>query len=68
MTMKSFQFTLLIVCLLVLSCEAVAQLPPPQNSEREVIEGVVVDQAGDPIADDVVNFNSCEPRYMKSLS
>ena len=45
MTMKSFQFTLLIVCLLVLSCEAVAQLPPPQNSEREVIEGVVVDQA-----------------------
>jgi len=49
MTMKSFQFIFSTVCLLVLSCEAIAQLPSHQKSERQVVEGVVMDQAGDPV-------------------
>src|SRR5882724_704115 len=50
MTMKSFQIIFSTVCLLVLSCEAVAQLPSQHKSEWEVVEGVVVDQAGDAVA------------------
>src|SRR2546426_260948 len=50
MTRKSFQIIFSTVCLLVLSCEAVAQLPSQEKSERQVVEGVVVDQAGNAVA------------------
>src|SRR5882762_6627876 len=58
MTMKSFQFIFSMVCLLVFSCEATAQLPSQQNSERQVVEGMVVDQAGDPVAAATVTLSS----------
>ena len=57
-TMKSFQFVFSMVCLLVFSCEATAQLPSQQNSERQVVEGVVVDQAGDPVAAATVTLST----------
>src|SRR6266850_5240036 len=43
---------------LVLSCEAIAQLPSHQKSERQVVEGVVVDQAGDAVAAATVTLSS----------
>src|SRR5882762_6642309 len=58
MTRKSFQFIFLTACLLVMSCEAVAQLPSPQKSEGQVVEGVVVDQAGDVVVDATVTLLS----------
>src|SRR5216684_7975758 len=58
MTMKLIQIIFSTVCLLVLSCEAVAQLPSQQKSERQVVEGVVVDQAGDPVAAATVTLSS----------
>src|SRR5882762_2331853 len=58
MTRKSFQFIFSTVCLLVLSCEAIAQLPSQHKSERQVVEGVVVDQAGDPVAAAMVTLSS----------
>src|SRR5258705_4390008 len=58
MTRKSFQFIFSTVCLLVLSCEAIAQLPSQQKSELQVVEGVVVDQAGDAVAAATVTLSS----------
>ena len=56
--MKSFQIIFSTVCLLVMSCEAIAQLPSQQKSERQVVEGVVVDQAGDAVAAATVTLSS----------
>src|SRR5712692_5789992 len=58
MTMKLIQIFFSTVCLLVLSCEAIAQLPSQQKSERQVVEGVVMDQAGDPVAAATVTLSS----------
>src|SRR5256885_754392 len=58
MTRKSFQIIFSTVCLLVLSCEAVAQLPSQEKSERQVVEGVVVDQAGDAVAAATVTLSA----------
>src|SRR5882724_12984570 len=58
MNMKPFQIIFSSVCLLVLSCEAIAQLPSQQKSERQVVEGVVVDQAGDAVATATVTLSS----------
>ncbi|MEP6911716.1 MAG: carboxypeptidase-like regulatory domain-containing protein, partial [bacterium] len=58
MTLKSFQIIFSTVCLLVLSFEAIAQSPSPQKSDRQVVEGVVVDQAGDPVAAATVTLSS----------
>ena len=58
MTMKLFQIIFSTVCLLVLSCEAVAQLPSQPKSEGRVVEGVVVDQAGDVVVDATVTLLS----------
>ncbi len=58
MTRKSFQIIFSTACLLVLSCEAIAQLPSHQKSDRQVVEGVVVDQAGDPVAAATVTLSS----------
>src|SRR6266542_4891835 len=58
MTRKSFQIIFSTVCLLVSSCEAIAQLPSHQKSDRQVVEGVVVDQAGDPVAAATVTLSS----------
>src|SRR6266446_1446901 len=58
MTRKSSQIIFSSVCLLVLSFEAIAQLPSQQKSERQVLEGVVVDQAGDPVAAATVTLSS----------
>ena len=57
-TMKSFPIIFSTLCLLVLSCEAIAQLPSQQKPERQVVEGVVVDQAGDRIAAATVTLSS----------
>src|SRR6266576_1959928 len=57
-TLKSFQIIFSIVCLLVLSCEAIAQSPSQQKTDRQVVEGVVVDQAGDPVAAATVTLSS----------
>src|SRR6266850_1714659 len=43
---------------LVLSCEAIAQLPSHQKSERQVVEGVVVDQAVDAVAAATVTLST----------
>ena len=58
MTRKSFQIIFSTVCLLVLSCQAVAQLPSQEKSERQVVEGVVVDQAGDAVAAATVTLST----------
>ena len=58
MTRKSFQIIFSTVCLLVLSCEAVAQSPSQQKSERQVVQGVVVDQEGDAVAAATVTLSS----------
>lgn len=58
MNIKPFQIILSTVCLLVLSCEAIAQLPSQQKSELQVVEGVVVDQAGDAVAAATVTMSS----------
>ena len=58
MTRKSFQIIFPTVCLLVFSCEAIAQLPSPQKSDRQVVEGVVVDQTGDAVAAATVTLSS----------
>ncbi len=58
MTMKSFQFIFSTVCLLLLSNEAIAQLPSQQKSDRQVVEGVVVDQAGAAVAAATVTLSS----------
>jgi len=51
---KSFQIIFSTVCLLTLSCEGVAQLPSQPKSEAQVVEGVVVDQAGAVVVDATV--------------
>src|SRR5882762_11171752 len=56
--MKPFQIIFSTVCLLVLSCEAIAQLSPQQKAERQAVEGVVVDQAGDAVAAATVTLSS----------
>src|SRR6267142_327375 len=58
MTRKSFQIIFSTVCLLVLGCEGVAQLPSQQKAERQVVEGVLVDQGGDPVAAATVTLSS----------
>ena len=58
MNIKPFQIIFSTVCLLVLSCEAIAQLPSQQKSELQVVEGVVVDQAGDAVAAATVTLSS----------
>src|SRR6267142_5459654 len=57
-TMKSFQFVFSMVCLLVFSCEATAQLPSQQKLEQQLVEGVVVDQAGHVVVDATVTLLS----------
>ena len=56
--MKSFQIVFSTVCLLTLSCEGVAQLPSQPKSERKIVEGVVVDQAGGVVVDATVTLSS----------
>ena len=56
--MKSFQIVFSTVCLLTLSCEGVAQLPSQPKSERKIVEGVVVDQAGGVVVDATVTLLS----------
>ena len=56
--MKPFQIIFSTVCLLVLSCEAIAQLPSQQEPERQVVEGMVVDQGGDAVAAATVTLSS----------
>src|SRR2546425_3981578 len=58
MTRESFQIIFSTICLLVLSCEVIAQLPSQHKSERQVCEGVVVDQAGDAVAAATVTLSS----------
>src|SRR3989442_10724018 len=60
MSRESFQIIFSTVCLLLLSCEGVAQaqLPSQPKSERQAIEGVVVDQAGDAVAGATVILSS----------
>src|SRR6266480_6965893 len=58
MTKESSQFIFSTVCLLLLSNEAIAQLPSQQKSDRQVVEGVVVDQAGDAVAAATVTLSS----------
>jgi len=58
MTRKSSQIIFSTVCLLVLSFEAIAQLPSQQKSERQVLEGLVVDQAGDAVAAATVTISA----------
>src|SRR6267142_3505981 len=58
MNIKPFQIIFSTVCLLVLSCAAIAQLPSQQKSELQVVEGVVVDQAGDAVAAATVTLSS----------
>ena len=41
-----------------MSCEAIAQLPSQPKSERQAVEGLVVDQAGDPVAAAMVTLSS----------
>src|SRR6267142_5892984 len=54
MAMKLLQIIFSTVCLLVLSCEAISQ----QKSERQVVEGVVVDQAGHAVAAATVTLST----------
>src|SRR6266446_6573188 len=56
--MKSFQIIFSTVCFLTLSCEGVAQLPSQPKSEGQVVEGVVVDQAGGVVVDATVTLLS----------
>src|SRR6267378_5571573 len=58
MNIKRFQIIFSTFCLLVLSCEAIAQLPSQQKSELQVVEGVVVDQAGDAVAAATVTLST----------
>src|SRR6266480_4706289 len=58
MNKESSQFIFSTVCLLLLSNEAIAQLPSQQKSDRQVVEGVVVDQAGDAVAAATVTLSS----------
>jgi len=58
MNKESSQFIFSTVCLLLLSNEAIAQLPAQQKSERQVVEGMVVDQGGDAVAAATVTLSS----------
>lgn len=58
MTRQSIQIIFSTVFLLVLSCEAFAQLPAPQKPERQVVAGVVVDQAGDAVVAATVTLST----------
>src|SRR5258705_13212380 len=62
MNIKPFQIIFSTVCLLVLSCEAIAQLPSEQKSGLQVVKGVVVDQAGDAVTAATVTLSSATLR------